>query len=312
MNIGGGISQDSVAITGVDIESPIPLTFDDKNISLISENDLGWFDPDVVVHWRKWQQWASDSTSFDSLHFMQTCDHSYSEEWKTDVRSALDLKLLSHIICFETWHRREMLVELGQRYADRLLTGVHLGVDTDIYRPAEKDPFKLLWASDPGRGLAGCLDMFIELYKIDRRYTLHVMYPDYVKQHPTFSHPGIKLHRNIANGPKLWDMFNTAAYLPYTSCFKEPSSRAHRQAQAAGCVVMYPENRGSPSELIMDGRTGWVLREHGLPKDWANHIIENRDKRESIASQARMFALTEDWSVQSTRFHKIVTELLSR
>ncbi len=89
-------------------------------------------------------------------------------------------------------------------------------------------------------------------------------WPDYAKDYSTVSslaasHPAFELHKNLDNGPQLWSLFNKCGFLPYTSTFKEPSSRAHRQAMAAGCVVLYPPDMGSPSELIKDRMTGYVM-----------------------------------------------------
>lgn len=277
---------------------------------LIHEPDLASKSPDVVVHWRSWQQWARDACP-DALHIIQTCDHSYSLEWRDAVTEAYFNGSLAGIICFETWHVRRLREELQLPWST-FITSVHLGVDTGIYRPAEKDPFQLLWASDPGRGLSRCLDVFAALFKRDNRYRLHVTYPDYVQERPAVSHPGVKIHHNLRNGPALWRLFNESMFVPYPSVFAEPSSRVHRQGQAAGACVVYPPDAGSPSELIQSGRTGYVI-----PYDageWANHIDLLRDigAAEEVGRCARMFAVTEDWSVQAQRFRLVCDELIQR
>lgn len=265
--------------------------------------------PEVVVHWRAWQQWAWDACP-DATHLLHTCDHTYGEEWKNNAKTALKNGQLSRIIAFETWHVRQLQQELQVGF-ENFVTQLHLGVDTEIYHPTEKDPFKLLWASDPGRGLPGCLEVFGELYKKDRRYHLHVLQPDYVKEPLSVSHPGIKVHRNIKNSPELWDMFNTSMFVPYTSTFMEPSSRVHRQGMSAGSVVLYPSDRGSPSELIINGRTGVIIPQSLNKHFWALKINEIRENGQhlSIGTQARMFSLTEDWSVQAERFNRVIKEL---
>lgn len=281
----------------------------DGGVYTVKEAWVGSTHLDVVVHWRSWQQWAYDASP-SSLHLLQTCDHSYSDEWKKNVKGALEGGQLSRIICFDTWHVRNTMRELGVGWQS-VLTNVHLGVDTATYRPLEKDPFKLLWASDPGRGLTHCLDMFRYLYQRDRRYRLHIACPDYVKNQISISHPAISVHGHLKNGPELWDMFATSAFLPYTCQFMEPSSRAHRQAQAAGCCVLYPSDRGSPSSLIVDGRTGVIMGPHPEPLNWALKIDSLRESGEyiKIGTEARIFALTEDWNVQAIRFNNVCKEL---
>lgn len=293
----------------------------DRGVYLVREDWLkgqrehySWRAMDVVVHWRSWQQWAYDACP-DSLHLMQTCDHSYSPEWIAAVKGALASGQLGRIICFDTWHVRNTMRELDVGW-DAVLTNLHLGVDTRTYRPLEKDPFQLLWASDPGRGLAGCLEVFNHLYRRDRRYHLHITYPDYVKQKVSVSHPAVHVHHNMRNGQELWDLFATSAFVPYTCVFPEPSSRVHRQAQAAGCCLLYPPDMGSPSELIISGRTGVIPRDlEGKPVDaigWANGIdmLRRDEEYRRIGREARLFALTEDWSVQAERFNLVCQEML--
>ncbi len=303
--------RNNVQVTTVDTAHLTLFGESDWAVHLIKEDELEALDNQVVVHWRSWQEWAFHRCP-DAVHLIQTCDHTYTEQWKTTVRDALAHGKLCKIIAFETWHVRQLQQELGVGF-ENFITQVHLGVDTDVYFPEEKDPHQLLWASDPGRGLGGCLLVFEELYKRDRRYRLHITFPDYVEDlsvSPSFSHPGIRLHRKLRNGPELWGLFNTSAIIPYTSCFMEPSSRVHRQGQAAGCLVVYPSDSGSPSELIMNGRTGLVIPKALNAYGWAR-MIEKVDAQ-SIGRQARIFALTEDWEVQAVRFNRVMRELLER
>lgn len=273
-------------------------------------------DKDIVVHWRSWQQYAYDACS-DAIHLLHTCDHSYSNEWKITVANALRSGALTRIICYETWHVENMMRELSSVIEpswDNVVTQLTLGVDTMMYRPKEKDEFKLLWASDPGRGLAGCLSVFNSLWKLDRRYVLHILCPDYALGNMlSVVHPSIRIHRFMKNGNELWDMFNTAAFVPYTSVFKEPSSRVHRQAQAAGCCLLYPDDMGSPSRLIIDGRNGYLMDKNFNPDEWAKRINNSRVSGEykTMGYNSRLFAMSEDWKIQATRFNLMCNDLLS-
>ena len=260
---------------------------------------------DVVVHWRKW---FPELYRPEAINVINCQDHSFNQEWKDAVNQARVSGKLSGILCFPTWHKRNLALETGLPL-DFLIDGLTLGVDTEIYRPVEKDPYKMLWASDPGRGLDSTLELAINLWRRDRRFILHVCVPDYVGNRSSFSHPAIAFHGNVPNGPKLWDLFNTSGILPYTSCFKEPSSRAHRQAQAAGAMVFYPPDMGSPSELIESGRTGIVAP----IQEWADRIgrmVASEEHRE-IGRQAREFAVSENWAVQAERFNRHFERLLA-
>ncbi len=274
-----------------------------ENVEVISEAAYERRSYDVVVHWRKWFERLYKS---DAQNVINSQDHSYGEKWLLDVFRATAEGKLHEVLCFPTWHERQLHDELSVLPVRPALTsGLTLGVDTEIYHPEEKDPFMLLWASDPGRGLHGALSLHHDLYRVDQRFTLHVCWPDYAQ----FSIPkhgsGVVVHENLQNGPELWNLFNYAGFLPYTSTFKEPSSRAHRQAQAAGCVVLYPHNMGSPSHLITSGIDGYVqdlLEWDRLMLD----IVADPNFRafEEISKGARALAVRENWEVQAKRFNQ--------
>lgn len=266
---------------------------------------------DVVVHWRKW---------FPELYFpgaknvILSQDHSYSDEWKDTVRTAYRDGKLDGILVFPKWHHRQVLAETDLP-ASCLYQGLTLGVDVHTYRPGNKDPFHLLWASDPGRGLDRLIDPFLKLWNRDRRFKLSVTYPDYVQPSTIgpFSmflrHPAVTHYPGLRNGPALWKLFNDSGFLPYSSTFPEPSSRCHRQAQAAGSVVLYPPGMGTPSDLIGDA---------GLVVDidnWADLIMElavftptNADGLTLIGQRARALAESESWEVQAKRFYEFFSE----
>lgn len=261
---------------------------------------------DVVIHWRKWFPSLYRS---EAINVVNCQDHSLSYGWISLVREAYEEKKLAGILCFPAWHKdelhRETLLPL-----DFFIDGLTLGVDTEIYRPSiDKDPYQLLWASDPGRGYSNTLQIFLRLFSIDRRFRLHVCWPDYVKGFDLVGvHPGIIKHGVLNNGQSLWDIFNSCGILPYASSFKEPSSRAHRQAQAAGSMVLYPQAMGTPSDLIESDRTGIV----SAPSTWANTIVQKIESGDwkRIGAEARQMAVSENWEVQTTRFNRRFSDMI--
>lgn len=268
----------------------------------IFKADLKLSKPDVVIHWRKWYE---DLYVQGAINIINCQDHSFDNEWQYKASTAFKEGKLYGILCFPTWHKRNLLKECPWLPDDHAIDGLTLGVDTDVYKPAEnKDFHQMLWASDPGRGLMGALNLAAELYKRDRRFHLHVCFPDYATSWNNFSlnQPFVTIHRNLQNGPKLWNLFNETGILPYTSTFMEPSSRSHRQAQAAGSLVLYPPNMGSPSELICSDSDGIVE----APYMWADTIIAGIEtgRHLRIAKGARETALSENWAVQAQRFNK--------
>jgi len=270
------------------------------------ENFKNIDDVDVVIHFRKWSESCYRK---NAINVLVSQDHSYSAEWHRNVQSALKDNKLYAILCFPGWHEQHLRdVEFhGLPLKPRLISGVTLGVDTETYAPAQqKSHYDLLWASDPGRGFMGAIQLAMRLFQIDKRFKLHFCWPDYVKGDFLLNkHPAIQLHRNLDNGPELWNLFATCGFLPYTSTFPEPSSRAHRQAQAAGCVVLYPPKMGTPSDLIQNGVTGFVE-----PIDkWVDIIVNlarDEERYNEISKNTREFAISENWEVQAKRFNDLI------
>lgn len=274
---------------------------EEKHFNDLFDDHSRNFKYDVVVHWRKW---FPEFYRPEAINVINCQDHSFSPEWKATVVKAYAEKKLYGILCFPKWHKQNLYNELnGAIDGARLIDGLTLGVDTDIYAPApDKDPYQLLWSSDPGRGLQQMLRVFAQLRVLDRRFHLNVCWPDYCQFAPTFNDPTITWHGNVPNGPALWGLFNKCGVLAYPSTFKEPSSRAHRQAMAAGSMVFYPPNMGTPSDLIVDGQTGFVKPVAEWPVQIFRQVIEGGWKQ--IGDNARRYAISENWAVQAQRFRQ--------
>lgn len=261
---------------------------------------------DVVVHWRKW---FPEFYRPEAINVINCQDHTFGRDWEMVTWRAFDEGKLYGFTCFPGWHRRNLLTECDWLPDERAIAGVTLGVDTDIYTPsAEKNPFEMLWSSDPGRGLDQAVLLVLRLHQRDQRFKLHICWPDYCRPPQRIAHPALVWHGNVPNGPKLWDLFNRTGILPYTSTFKEPSSRAHRQAMAAGSMVLYPPDMGTPSELIVHGETGIVAP----TSEWAQIIIDraNSGRWKELGDRARQYAVAENWAVQAKRFNAVFEELL--
>jgi len=297
--------NNDVVISTLDYEDD-GVQFEAGSLKCMLEKSVQLSKFDVVVHWRRWFPEFYDPGAINVINCQ---DHSFSQEWTSSASIAFRSGQLYGILCFKSWHKRNLLIECPWLTEDRALEGVTLGVDTDIYKPSvNKDPYQMLWSSDPGRGMSGAIALVMKLFQIDKRFRLHLCYPDYVKQPQKIQHPALVWHGSISNGPKLWNMFNDTGILPYTSTFKEPSSRAHRQAQAAGSLVLYPPNMGTPSELIENNITG-VVDNQSL---WPDRIIDliKSGKWLEIGQNARKFAESQSWKVQAENFNNLIIGIL--
>lgn len=286
---------------------------DCERLSLVSENHFlkHHLDYDIIVHWRKWFEHLYRP---EALNVILSQDHSYGREWLRDVLRAHDEKKLHGILVFPTWHKENMYKELAtvqplRKSVPLLIENLTLGVDTSVYyTDATQDPYQLLWASDPGRGLDQLIPVFLALQAIDKRFQLNVTWPDYVQKQAVeqyrwfLDRPGVNWIGQIPNDEKLHALFRRCGVLPYTSTFKEPSSRCHRQAMACGALVLYPPNMGTPSRLLDEYGDGIVSE----PESWARSIynLVTAGGWKSYGAKARSMAECEDWSVQAERFYK--------
>ena len=256
---------------------------------------------DVVIHFRRWCGVIPGSKS--SIHLLMSQDHSFSSDWVDKVTAARRDGRLHGLLCFPTWHRRNTAAELRiDERDDFLIDGMTFGVDTETYRPGALDPKKMLWASDPGRGFWEAFSLSRDLWRTDGDFRLHVCWPDYVRGVSMPLAPWLSVHKNVQNGPRLWEFFGDCGILPYTSSFREPSSRVCRQAQAAGMVVLYPPAMGSPSELIRHNVDGIVAPINEWP-ELISGIVRDHERFTTISAAARQLAISENWEVQAQRFN---------
>lgn len=299
------MAGNTVTIVTVD-DFRYPRAVGDGFLGRIPEHSYYDLDFDVVIHWRKWE---NEFYRSEAVNVINCQDHSFSQEWIDKVRKARFDEKLYGILCFPHWHKQEIIETTGFPKL-RLLDGVTLGVDTEIYKPSEdKDPYHMLWASDPGRGFQKIVPLVMELFRRDKRYRLHVCYPDYVKHFPPIVHPAFTWDGSVPNGKKLWDLFNTCGVLPYPSTFPEPSSRAHRQAQAAGSLVLYPPAMGTPSDLIHHDHDG-IVSDPGTWADTIHQKVTSGDWRR-LGNHARELAVSENWSVQTKRFNNLFESIIN-
>lgn len=277
------------------------------SIRHVTEAEALLHDFDVVIMWRFFFE---EAVRLGTLTLLHSCDYLYSPEWVLNVRGAFERGELYGVDCYEGWHRAQLHRELGIP-AERLLSGFTFGVDPETFRPGDKDPHSMLWASDPGRGLPWALDLAERLHRQDRRFRLHVVCPDYaVSRLPAVTdRSAIVMHGHVPSGPRLFDLFATSAFLPYTSCFPEPSCRVVRQSQACGTVVLYPPSMGHPSEFIEDGVTGFV-RPVAEFERLILDLVDDPGRRAAIGIAAREQAIAERSEVQALRFGERVGKLL--
>src|SRR3990167_2724717 len=139
-------------ITTVDHEDDAPIVFDGGGtLRCVTEDSYRSGKhgaADVVVHWRRW---FADLKG-PRINLLNCQDQGFSDAWLDEVKSGYWGGGLHGFLCFPGWH--ELSIKLELKASVRTFSNVTLGVDSDVYSPSPaKDPWMMLWASDPGRGL---------------------------------------------------------------------------------------------------------------------------------------------------------------
>jgi hypothetical protein len=75
---------------------------------------------------------------------------------------------------------------------------------------------------------------------------------------------------------------------------------------AAGAMILYPPNMGTPSNLIENGKTG-IVSQVDTWKDTILYFSQNRDEYNIVTTEARKLAVAERWEVQASRFYTYFT-----
>jgi glycosyltransferase involved in cell wall biosynthesis len=164
------------------------------------------------------------------------------------------------------------------RYHYRFFSEAYPWITTDFYdilpngldlsrfeQEVERNPKKLIYSSNPDRGLTILLDMFEELHKWDSELELHVFgyYPDNVRKQPTYwrDMPGL-IYRGYHNQQELAREYMSSKLWLYPCIWLETFCITAIEAQAAGtpCIV---SEWGPLRERI--GNAGIVI--DGLKKD---------------------------------------------
>ncbi len=172
-------------------------------------------------------------------------------------------------------------------FFDILPNGLDL---TRFEQTVERNPKKLIYSSNPDRGLTILLDMFEELHKWDPELELHVFgyYPDNVRKHPTYwrDMPGL-IYRGYHNQKDLAREYMSSKLWLYPCTWLETFCITAIEAQAAGtpCIV---SEWGPLRERI--GNAGIVI--DGLIKD-QNH------KNRFINSIKELLSNDKQWNEYS-------------
>lgn len=136
------------------------------------------------------------------------------------------------------------------------------GVDLKRFnQKVDRNDKKLIYSSNPDRGLVILFDIFEELYKWDPKLELHVFgyYPENVRKHPTYwkEMPGV-IYRGYHNQEELAREYLSSKLWLYPCTWLETYCITALEAQAAGTPAVVSEwgplrDRIGNAGIVIDG-----------------------------------------------------------
>jgi glycosyltransferase involved in cell wall biosynthesis len=144
------------------------------------------------------------------------------------------------------------------------------GIASDVLRalpPVERDPFRLIYASSPDRGLEALLDIFAMAHAIEPRLSLHIYYgwqgyDTIMQRHPhqnrgskekleAMPQSGVHWHGRVPRR-EILQAYQRSNVWAYPTWFFETGCVASMEAQALGCIPVCP-TIGALSEKVRNG-----------------------------------------------------------
>lgn len=136
------------------------------------------------------------------------------------------------------------------------------GINLDRFnKKIERNNKKLIYSSNPDRGLTFLFDVFEKLYKWDSDLNLHVFgyYPDNVRKHPSYwkDMPGV-IYRGYHDQEKLAEEYLSSKLWLYPCTWLETYCITALEAQAAGTPAVVSEwgvlrDRVGNGGIVVDG-----------------------------------------------------------
>ena len=128
-----------------------------------------YLDPDIVITSRWFDSLYLENTSKKIVWFQ---DAHFADPNRPDALSKADL-----MICSSSWHRHYIAERYAHGIDARKLEVIPLGIRKELFRQSiDRDSNKVIYSSNPDRGLYILIDMWKEIYKLIPDIHLDIYY----------------------------------------------------------------------------------------------------------------------------------------
>lgn len=228
---------------------------------------------------------------------------------------------IDKVLAYCQWHGRHMTRHLGKLVRDKIVVTSN-GLKTDLLRQVEarcvpgRDPYRLMFASSPDRGLVQLLQIFRRAREFEPKLNLHIFYGvDNIKKllkfNPRFGRyrgfldelkagldqPNVTWHGRVSQVELYREWLKTGLWV-YPTNFTETSCITCMEAQALGAVPIFSPRAALAENVIggvpiegdpADDSTGATVRDRFVNEivrlTW--HPVIQEDHRRQIIGPAR-------------------------
>lgn len=221
------------------------------------------------------------------------------------------LDKLDGIICVSNWHKKYFMNWV--KITDEARYKVHIirnGIDLDYFdHSLNKKPNRMIWASNPDRGLDVLLKCYPDIKKEIPDLTLDIYYSDLrgekmpqerydfiINQVNTLD--GVKFNGKISE-KQLCQEYCKADLVPYFNRSHETYCISALQACAGGCVVVSRNYSGLQDSV---GPAGFLLNGHVDDPDWQRKatnliikVLKDNEHKKKVQTLARSWGKSNQW-----------------
>ena len=229
---------------------------------------------------------------------------------------------LDGIICVSSWHKKYFMdwVNIPQKHRYK----VHIiqnGIDLDYFdHSLPKKQNRMIWASNPDRGLDILLKCYPNIQKEIPDLTLDIYYSDLKgEKMPEDRHkfiveqvntlPGVTFHGKISE-KQLCQEYCKADLFPYFNRSHETYCISALQACAGGCMVVCRNYSGLKDSV---GGAGFLLHGHVDDQSWQDkavelivNVLKQPEKKKEVQDIAKVWGSKNTWKARLDRWHKVL------
>ncbi len=221
------------------------------------------------------------------------------------------LDKIDGIICVSSWHKNYFMnwakIPDGDRYKVHIIrNGLDLSYFDDNLPKTEN---RMIWASNPDRGLDILLKCYPRIQKEIPDLTLDIYYSDLHGEkmpkeryefilHQVKTLPGVKFHGKISE-KQLCLEYCKADIMPYFNRSHETYCISALQACAGGCAVVCRNYTGLKDSV---GPAGFLLNGDVDDEEWQNKatqliikLLKDKDHKVKVQDMARKWGKQNQW-----------------